>query len=191
MSTGVAREPRRSTPAPSLRERRRRELRDVRYPPRPDLRIERVLVCPSGVHVVTTLYASAAPSAAALDPAQLASARATADLVAALLPERYRARVRTVVCLADGVPLAELVDDVLVTSPSTLEHIVGSSPAVLSTSEVHEVALRLDARTEPFPVTPVRERRRGRRRTVAAGVLAAVCAAAAALLALEIVTPPW
>ena len=63
---------------------------------------------------------------------------AAAGVVASLLPQRYREQVRPVLCRVDDVAMAELVDDVLVTSPTTLEHIVASSPPVLSTSEVNE-----------------------------------------------------
>jgi hypothetical protein len=192
MTTGAVQGPGRRARDAALRGRSRREFRDVRHPQRPDLRVEHVLVCPSGVHVVTTLSSPARPGEPLVDPAVLLRGRTAAEVVAALLPPRYRDRVRPVLCVADDVAMAELVEDVLVTSPSTLEHIVGSSPVVLSTSEVNDVALRLDARLEPFPVAHVRTRPRWRRRA-AVLVASAVAAsgAAAALLAHGGVTTPW
>jgi hypothetical protein len=192
MTTWVVRGPGRRAQDAALRERRRRELRDVRHPQRPDLRVEQVLVCPSGVHVVTTLRSTARRGEPLVEPAVLLRGRAAAEVVAALLPPRYRDRVRPVLCVAADVAMADLVEDVLVTSPSTLEHILGSSPVVLSTSEVNDVALRLDARLEPFPVAHVRSRPRWRRRA-AVLVASAVAAsgAAAALLTHGGVAPPW
>lgn len=188
MSVGAVGQPRRSAHRSMTRRdlahRSRREFRDVRHPLWPQLRVERVLVCPSGIHVVTSV---AGPDIGTVDEvaprALAATSRTAADLVASLLPPRYRSRVRPVLCRVDDVPMAELVDDVLVTSPSTLEHIVASSPVVLSTSEVNEVALRLDARLEPFPVptAPVR-RRWGRRKGLLAALVAATSAAATVVL---------
>lgn len=174
MSMGAVREPRHTGREHELARRRRREFRNVRHPLRPDLRVERVLVCPSGVHVVTSLPADA-------DRFLVSRSRLAAELVASLLPERYRARVRPVLCREDEVAMADLVQDVLVTSATTLEHIVRSSPVVLSTSEINEVALRLDARLEPFPVAQVtRPRRWNRRRNLVA--LASVASGAAAFV---------
>jgi hypothetical protein len=192
MTTGAVRRPGRRVRDAALRERRRRELRDVRHPQRPDLRVECILVCPSGVHVVTTLPTPVRPEDPDVDPAVLTRGRAAAEVVAALLPPRYRDRVRPVLCVADDVAMADLVEDVLVTAPSTLEHILGSSPVVLSTSEVDDVALRLDTRLEPFPVAHVRTRPRWHRRAVVlvASALAA-SGAAAALLAHGGVAPAW
>lgn len=181
-----------------LAQRRRRELRDVRHPGRPELRVERVIVCPSGVHVLTWLPPADGSEGDGLAPPGLLSAsRAAADLVAALLPPRYRGRVRPVLCRLDEVAMAELVGGVLVTSPSTLEHIVASSPVVLSTSEVNDVALRLEARLQPFPLPSVP--RRGRwarcrgRRTLLAGALVASSGAAAVGLAESLggIRLPW
>jgi hypothetical protein len=165
---------------------RRRELRDVRHPLRPDLRVERVIVCPSGVHVVTSLAVAGAGTGAGGEPASpaaVAASRTTADLVAVLLPQRYRDRVRPVLCRVDDVAMAELVDDVLVTAPSTLEHIVASSPVVLSTSEVSEVATCLDARMEAFPVPTPPRRRRWSLRRVLLSVVAASSGVAVLVLA--------
>lgn len=185
MTLGAVREPRHADRRVGLAQRRRRELRDVRHASRPGLRIEQILVCPSGVHVVTGL-----PVKGETDPGRVASAEQVAvageaaEVVSSLLPRRYADRVRPVLCHEDDVPLAEVVDGVLVTSPSTLEHILAASRAVLSTSEVNEVALRLDARLEPFPVVQTPPRARWRRRhTVLVGLVAAAASAAAAAVA--------
>jgi hypothetical protein len=164
-------------------ERRRRQFVDVRHPGRPELRVERLLVSPSGIHVVTSRDSAS--------EAHLDTARAAAQVVADLLPVRYRARVQAVLCRTDGVELADLVAGVLVTSPATLEHIVRSTPVTLSTSEVTEVALRLDARLEPFPVDPSGTGRPRRRRLVVlAAVVSALAAAAAGVLAPLAELPP-
>ncbi|MGE5720603.1 MAG: hypothetical protein ACM3XQ_12060 [Nocardioidaceae bacterium] len=192
MTLGAVREPRRGARHSDLTGRRKRELRDVRHSQRPDLRIERVLVSPSGIHVVASLHLE--PGAADLSPVDLARAHAAAGVVASLLPQRYRERVRPVLCRVDDVAMAELVDGVLVTSPTTLEHIMASSPPVLSTSEVNDVGLRLDARLEPFPVARINRSRRWRRRhSVLTGLLAAASGAAAFVLTREVgpVPLPW
>ena len=79
MTLGAYREPRRAARRIDLAERRRRELRDVRHPWRPDLHVERVLICPSGIHVVTTLPAGEEPAS------RLPVAQAAADVVASAL----------------------------------------------------------------------------------------------------------
>lgn len=204
MTRVAVREPRRAVRVDTAS--RRREFGDVRHPLHPDLHVERVIVCPSGIHVVTTVPASrsgdgraghpagapaghASDAAAALVPA----GRAAADVIAALLPVRYRARVRPVLCRTDHEAMADLVDGVLVTTPTTLEHIVRSSPVVLSTSEINDVAHRLDARLEPFPIGPVRRRRRWtRRRGLLAAAAATACAGTAVALGeLGALTLPW
>lgn len=186
MSMGAVREPWHTARHHELAQRRWREFHNVRHPLRPDLRVERVLVCPSGVHVVTTLPVDA-------DRFLVSRSRLAAELVAALLPERYRARVRPVLCREDDVAVADLVQDVLVTSATTLEHIVRSSPVVLSTSEINEVALRLDARLEPFPVAQVTRPRRWSRRHSIAALAAIASAAAAGVLTQEVgsLPLPW
>lgn len=185
MTLGAFREPRGAARRIDLAQRRRRELRDVRHPWRPDLRIERVLICPSGIHVVTTLPAGEETSA------RLLVAQAAADVVASLLPQRYRERVRPVLSRADDVAMAEMADGVLVTSPSILEHIVAASPVVLSSSEVNDVGLRLDARLEPFPPAPAQHRRRWRRRhSLLAAVVAAASAAGAFVLVEGVASVP-
>ena len=177
MTRGTVWEPRRTQPD-DRPDRSRRELHDVRHPLQPGLRVERVLVCPSGVHVVT----SAPPSLAGdrPDAVLVAAARAAADVVAGLLPVRYRDRVRPVLCHLDAPPMADLVDDVLVTTPSTLEHVVSSLPVRLSTSEVGDVVRRLEAGLEPFPVPAPEPASRWSRRRVVAGLAAAAVATAVA-----------
>jgi hypothetical protein len=173
MARGAVREPTTAARLAHVAERRRRQFTDVRHPGRPELRVERVLVSPSGIHVVTSRDSST--------EAHLDTTRSAAAVVADLLPVRYRSRVTPVLCRTDGLELAERVDAVLVTSPVTLEHILRSTPVVLSTSEVTDVALRLDAGLEPFPVVPLAARRPRRRRAVA--LAAAVTAGAAAAMA--------
>lgn len=189
MARGAVREPRRRTrrtqPAGRKTARGRRELRDVRHPLEPGLRVDRVIVCHSGVHVVLAVPAG--------DYIPVAAGHTAADVVSSLLPHRYRDRVRPVLCRPDDVPMADLVDDVLVTTPDTFEHIVHSSPVVLSTSEIDEIALRLDACLEPFPVAAdVRRTRRAGRPGLAAVVVTATAAGGIALLdALEVLPLPW
>ena len=180
----VVRESHRAARRSDLAERRKREFRNVRHPWKPELHVERVLICPSGVHVVTSLQAEEDPSTdAVLASRVLAHSRAAADVVSALLPQRYRGRVRPVLCSTDDVAMAELVDGVLLTSPTTLEHIVRSSPVVLSTSEINEVAVRLEARLEPFPLPAPKKPGRWNRRRAAFAGLAAAAATAGLVLA--------
>lgn len=183
MTRGAVREPRRTARRMDQTPRARREFRDVRHPQKPELRVERVIICHSGVHVVTSIPAG--------DYVPVAAGHAAADVVSSLLPQRYRDRVRPVLCRRVDEPMADLVDDVLVTTAETLEHIVRSSPVVLSTSEINDVALRLDARFEPFPVAPeVRRTRRSRRRGLLAVAVAAAGVGGAVLLD-RLVALPW
>jgi hypothetical protein len=89
--------------------------------------------------------------------------------------------------------MADLVQEVLVTSATTLEHIVRSSPVVLSTSEINEVALRLDARLEPFPVAQVTRPRRWSRRHIVVALATVASAATAVALTQEVgsLPLPW
>jgi hypothetical protein len=151
---------------------RRRELRDVRHRSRPELRVERVLVAPSGIYVIST--------EADLAAAQRTAQQAT-ELVRALVHPRYRAQVRGAVSRPEATG-ADVVEEVLVTAPDTLEHVVGHSPVVLSTSEVTEVAMRLTALTEPFPIREAAPRRRPWHRWALAGGLAAASTATAVAL---------
>ncbi len=175
-----------------LAERRRREFRNVRHPWKPDLRVERILVSHSGIHVVTALRGEDPSTDAVLASRVVSLSRSAADVVSALLPQRYRGRVRPVLCSTDDVGMAELVDNVLLTSPTTLEHIVRYSPVVLSTSEINEVALRLDARLEPFPLpAPKMPSRWNRPRAVLAALLAAAGAGAVIAEQMGAVRLPW
>lgn len=206
MSMGAVREPHRASREPTLAERRRRELRDVQHPLRPELRIERVMMAPSGVFVVSTAAPSpttrpsTSPStspvtaigAPGVAPGEVTAAQAAAEVVSALLPPRYRGRVRAVLCRTDDAPVAEDVDGVLVTTLDTLKHVVSFSPVLLSTSEVNEIALRLSSHLEPCPVVPTQRGRRWRRRhTLAALGLVGLPTAAAALAWLELLPPSW
>lgn len=187
MSMGAVREPRHSAHNDELARRRRRELTNVRHPSRPDLRVEQILVGPSGIHVVSSLPEGA-------DRFLVSRSKVAAELVASALPERYRGRVRPVLCRVDDVEIADLVGDVLVTTVSTLEHIVRSSPAVLSTSEVNEVALRLGVCLEPFPVLHRSEEPRwNRRRGIFAGLVAAASSTGIYVLMQEVGSTalPW
>lgn len=168
---------------------RRWEIRDVRHAAAPTLRIERVVLAPSGVHVVTEAGATVdAPGQEGLD-----RSRAAADVVRSLLPARYRPRVRAVLCHRDA-PDARTHAGVLVTSPETFEHIVRCSPVVLSTSEVHQVHLRLASALTPFPVpAPPATRMPWRRRLAVAGLVAASAATtvAVALQETTLRLPSW
>lgn len=193
MARVALRDSRRSARHIDLAERRRREFRDVRHPWKPDLRVERILVSHSGIHVVTSLRGEDPSSDAVLAPRVVSLSRSAAEVVSALLPQRYRGRVRPVLCSTDDAGMAELVDGVLLTSPTTLEHIVRYSPVVLSSSEINEVALRLDARLEPFPLpAPKKPSRWNRRRAVLAGLLAAAAGAGVVLAEqMGAVQLPW
>ncbi len=172
-------------------QRLRHEMRRVRHPSRPDLVVERLLVCPSGVHVVTA--AGSVPTGGMIQSGLVAAGREAAGVVAALLPERYRGRVRPVLCSDGGEPMADLVDDVLVTTTETLEHIVASSPRVLSTCEIDEIALRLEALMEALPESDeVRRPWWARRRASLAAAVAAAGAGAVVLAErMGVLTPPW
>jgi len=152
--------------------------------------VERVLLAPSGIYVVATTVQQVprqrvVGDTAAAEVADLDRVRAAAQLVSALLQPRYRTRVRSVLCRPEALA-ADEVGGVLVTSPSTLEHVVQHAPVVLSTSEVHEAALRLSALTEPFPVErPVTARSRWGLRACLAGLVVAASAAAVAALGQE------
>lgn len=177
---------------------RRREICNVRHASRPDLRVERVLLAPSGIYVIATTARQVprqrgAGETAAAQVADLDRVRAATQVVSALLQPRYRARVRSVLCRPEALA-ADEVGGVLVTSPDTLEHVVQHAPVVLSTSEVHEAALRLSALTEPFPVErPVTPRPRWRLRAFLAGLVVAASAATVAVLEQEgiVSVPLW
>lgn len=159
-----------------------KQYRDVRRPGRPDVRIDHVLVGPSGIHVIAYR-----PATATADPA-VGPCAESAGAVAALLPDRYRSRVRALVCLRNQEPVAESAGGVLVTSLAAVEHILRGSPVVLSTCEVNEIAARLEARLQPFPVESAEQRRPRRvRRTVLGWAAAAAVVAGAVTLGPELV----
>lgn len=188
MTLGAVRDPRPAPHRNSQGPRGRWELVDVRHPLHPDLRVDRVIVCTSGVHVVTTLPTAddGGPDAALVGVGHLA-----ADVVRSLLPARYRDRVRPVLCVTVSEPVADLVDGVLVTTAETLEHIVRSSPVVLSTSEAHEVARRLEAGLSAPPGAASRSDARRTRRPHLLAAAAAGTAAVAVLLDRAALTLPW
>jgi hypothetical protein len=104
-----------------------------------------------------------------------------ARAVAGLLLPRYRAAVRPFVCFLSDDALDDVVDGVTITSRLALEHILRSSPVVLSTCEVAEVAGILNGRLEPVPLmAPESSGRGGLRRRVLAGVAAAAVVGVAA-----------
>lgn len=136
--------------------------------------IDHVLVGPSGVYVIDQRIAPAA--------GDLVATRESARAVGALLPARYLPRVKPVVCIRDGEPMAEWREDVMVTSMPTLAHIARSSPVVLSTSEVGEVSTWLEARLERLPEEETAASRRWPRLALGGAAAAAVAATAAAVL---------
>ena len=135
-----------------------KQFHDVRRPGRPDARIDHVLVGPSGVYVIqyrtSTGGHPAADTGWSLET-EVAEAAGAAEDVGGLLTARYRTRVRPVLCLRDGEPMADQVGGTMVTSFMSLEHIVRASPLVLSTCEVAEVADSLTAGLVPVPAVPV------------------------------------
>ena len=153
----------------SLPESHWKQFYDVCWPGRSDAQVDHVLVGPSGVYVVqyqsseghqvtapglVLHHAEASLEAAVTEPSESAQA------VGALLPSRYRSRVRPVLCFREAEPVADLVGGVLVTSSMALEHILRSSPVVFSTSEVAELFACLKARLEQVPAAPSRPRQR-------------------------------
>lgn len=144
----------------------------VRWPGRPDRRVDEVLVGPSGVHVVLHRPGQLTSTAVNDDGTDLdeavGCAAAAAVAVADLLPGRYRRAVMPAVCLTDTVDVGLHVGAVAAASPGILRHSWRHQPRVLSTSEVHAIARTLRADLEPFPVeprrSPPRTTRRGWRR---------------------------
>jgi len=129
--------------------------------------IDHLVIGPSGVYVI----------AADAEASSLAT-----HAVAGLLQPRYRTRVRPV-CVQPDTSSVDDVDGVTITSYPILEHIVRSSPVVLSTSEVKEVAGRLAAGLQQLPAPGSRRRVTWRR------LLAASAAAAAVALGGTVVGP--
>ena len=118
-------------PRLSLPESHWKQLYDVYRPGRSDAQIDHVLVGPSSAYVIQYAvfdHVEASFEAAVSEPSESALA------VGALLPARYRPRVRPVLCFREAEPVADLVGGVLVTSSMALEHILRSSPVVFSTS---------------------------------------------------------
>lgn len=140
-------------PCLSLPESHWKQFHDVYRPGRTDAQIDHVLVGPSGVYVIQYRdLASSSLEASLTEPSE------SADAVGALLPARYRSRVRPVLCFREAEPVADLVDGVLVTSSMALEHILRSSPVVFSTSEVAELFTRLKTGLVQVPAVPSRPR---------------------------------
>jgi len=153
-------------PRLSLSESHWKQFYDVYRPGRPDAQIDHLLVGPSGVYVIQ--YGSSKQllsqdpqvvvSGPEVDLAAVSLAEATSEpsesslAVGALLPARYRPRVRPVLCFREAEPIADLVGGVLVTSSMALEHILRSSPVVFSTSEVAELFTRLKTQLVQVPV---------------------------------------
>lgn len=160
---------------------RRVERTRVRRPDVPDLRLDRLVVCPSGLYVVTGGEDA---------PEVLASARRASEVVADLLPDRYRRHVRPVLCRTDGAPVAETSAGVLVTSDETFDHVSRSSPVVLSTSEIRVLERLIDAGLEDYPGDP-EEESSGRVLLFLVSATFGAAAAAAGLVAAGAVPLPW
>jgi len=145
----------------SLPESHWKQFHNVWWPGRSDAQIDHVLVGPSGAYVIQ--YRS---SQHLLPPGLLSQAIESATTepsdsalaVGALLPTRYRPRVKPVLCFREAEPVADQVGGVLVTSSMALEHILRSSPVVFSTSEVAEVFNCLKSRLVQVPAVPARPR---------------------------------
>ena len=171
-------------------------LTRVRWPGRPDRRVDEVLVGPSGVHVVLhrpgrpTSTGTSSSEGADLEEAAVRAA-AVAVAVADLLPHRYRTVVTPALCLTDTVDVGFSVGDVFAASPGVLRHSWRHRPRVLSTSEADAIADRLRARLEPFPVESPRSAaaaRWGWRRLWLAGVVTTTGVGAALAVA---AAQPW
>lgn len=168
------------------------QLRRVSRPGRPDMLIDHVLVGPSGIYVIGYLPSEPDRPAAATTGCELhavydvgaAACVEQAGTIRGLLLARYRDRVRPVLCLGGNDGRAEEVRGVLVASLATLEHIVRSSPPILSTSEVAQVGSALQARLEQVPVLPGPSRRHFRVALRTAAAFIAVAAASGGVLVL-------
>lgn len=171
------------------------QMRRVCWPGRPDMLIDHVLVGPSGIYVIWYLASEPDRPGATKgrggqrthDVAAAACAEYI-DIISGLLPLRYRDRVRPVLCLGGDDERAEESGGVLVASLGTFEHIVRSSPPVLSTSEVGQAYSSLKARLEQVPPAPDTSRRRFRvaRRAAAASVAVAATSIGVLLLGPEV-----
>jgi hypothetical protein len=166
--------------AMSLPESHWKHVHDVRWPGRSEGKVDHVLVGPSGIYVIQYRSSDEWLRHDAGRPEMTRESAQAADAVAALLPRRYVSQVKPVLCFSDDLALADRIEGVLVTSSMTLEHILRSSPVVLSTSEVSGLSRYLQARLEPVPVDIERPRRLSRLRL---GLVVGVAAAAAGIVA--------
>jgi len=145
----------------------------VRWPGRPEDRIDEVVVGPSGVHVLLHQEQSAGVRGSLRAEEIVTRSRDAADAVAGLLPSRYRDALRPVVCLCGTNDIGEVVDGVRLASPEPLRFALRHQPRVLSTSEVAEVSARLRLALTPYPAPAappaVRSLRRLWLRAAAAG----------------------
>lgn len=191
MARAVVRTPRSGALARDVipQQRGPRELRHVRHPLHPDSHADRVLVVPSGVYVVRVGGGATRPSGAQVASSDLLAAEATARAVGSLLRPRYRSTVRPVHVVTGASGIAERSGEVLVTTEETLAHVLRAAPVVLSTSEVHAVARRLEAGLEPSPVAQPRRRRSWRGWWLAAAV--ALGGAVAAAVGAEVAPLPF
>jgi hypothetical protein len=131
----------------------------VRWPGRPDRRIDEIVVGPSGIHVVLNRPGQLTPTAVSSSgwnelEETAGQASAAAEAVADTLPDRYRGVVTPALCLTDTLDVGFSVGDVFAASPNVLRHSSRHLPRVLSTSEADAMAHRLRATLEPFPVEP-------------------------------------
>ena len=163
----------------------------VRCPGRPDSLIDHVLIGTSGIYVIRYLPSEldrlvAAPSRARqhLHGVPVAVCAEYAETIRSLLPPRYRDRVRPVLCLLDVEERAEESGGTLVASLGTFEHIVRSSPRVLSTSEVGQAYSALKARLEQAPLSPGASPRRFRATLRVAAASVGLAAASIGVLVL-------
>jgi hypothetical protein len=145
----------------------------VRWPGRPEDRIDEVVVGPSGVHVLLHQEQSAGVRGSLRAEEIVTRSRDAADAVGVLLPSRYRDALRPVVCLCGTNDIGEVVDGVRLASPEPLRFALRHQPRVLSTSEVAEVSARLRLALTPYPAPAappaVRSLRRLWLRAAAAG----------------------
>lgn len=158
----------------------------VRWPGRPEDRIDEVIVGPSGVHVilhdrrhvpVDTEDFEAGAEADLAEPETIVRARAAAAAVGGQLPDRYRSALRAAVCLCETHDQGAVVGEVRLASPAPLRFAVRHQDRVLSTSEVAGVSRRLRLALVPYPAevaaTSSRRVHRIWRRLAAASLTAA------------------
>jgi len=161
-------------------------------------RIDRVVVGPSGVHVVIERPALPHPSSTVGedDPALAEAAQSAvvaAAAVADLLPPRYRHLVTSEVSLVGLTEAAIDAGVVLAATPDVLRHVWRHRPRVVSTSEAAVIVGQLRDRLEPYPAEPTVRReswwRRWPRRPVVAGAASVVVASTVAA-AVAVGIPP-